>query len=46
MGNSRAYPNIEGIHDFEIMHTADWDASVDLKGKSVAIIGNGASAFR
>lgn len=37
------YPSIEGIDDFKgkMMHSARWDWSYDLKGKKVAIIGNG-----
>ncbi len=41
-------PDIEGIEDFEgdVMHSARWDHSVDLKGKRVASIGTGASAIQ
>ena len=37
------YPSIEGIDDFKgkLMHSARWDWSYSLKGKRVAIIGNG-----
>ena len=28
------------------MHTAEWDPSVDLAGKRVAVIGTGASALQ
>lgn len=36
-------PNIPGIKDFQgrIMHSARWDWTYDLKGKKVAVIGNG-----
>lgn len=46
--NAWKYPDIEGISSFkgQLMHTATWDDSVDLKGKSVAVIGNGASAVQ
>jgi cation diffusion facilitator CzcD-associated flavoprotein CzcO len=46
--NAWKYPDIEGLSSFkgQLMHTATWDDSVDMKGKSVAIIGNGASAVQ
>ena len=39
-------PDIPGVDEFrgKIMHSARWDWSYDLKGKKVAIIGNGATA--
>jgi cation diffusion facilitator CzcD-associated flavoprotein CzcO len=41
-------PNIAGISDFRgtVMHTAEWDDSVNLEGKRVAVIGTGASAVQ
>lgn len=41
-------PAIEGLDDFAgpLMHTARWDHRQDLAGKSVAIIGTGASAVQ
>lgn len=41
-------PEIKGLDDFAgpVFHTARWDASVDLKGKRVAMIGTGASAMQ
>ena len=41
-------PDIKGLHSFvgPVMHTAKWDASVDLTGKRVAVIGTGASAIQ
>ena len=41
-------PAIEGIDTFqgELFHTAQWDHSVDLTGKRVAVIGTGASAIQ
>ncbi|HEY0104873.1 MAG TPA: NAD(P)/FAD-dependent oxidoreductase [Rhizomicrobium sp.] len=41
-------PDIEGIETFQgkSFHSATWDHSVDLKGKRVAVIGTGASAFQ
>lgn len=40
------YPNIAGLSSFkgEMFHSARWDTGVDLRGKRVAVIGNGASA--
>lgn len=42
------YPDIEGFDDFtgHIMHTARWDATVDLSGKRVAVVGTGASGVQ
>ncbi len=44
--NRPKYPDIPGVERFagEAFHSARWDASVDLAGKRVAIIGTGASA--
>ncbi len=41
-------PDIPGVNDFKgkYFHSATWDHSVDLKGKRVAVIGTGASAFQ
>ena len=41
-------PDIEGAKDFggPSFHTADWDDTVDLSGKRVAVIGAGASGFQ
>jgi cation diffusion facilitator CzcD-associated flavoprotein CzcO len=41
-------PDIDGVKDFAgvLMHTARWDHSQDLRGKSVGIIGTGASAVQ
>jgi cation diffusion facilitator CzcD-associated flavoprotein CzcO len=41
-------PDIEGISEFRgpAFHSAEWDHSVDLTGKRVAIIGTGASAIQ
>ncbi len=46
--NPLKYPDIKGLEDFEgeCFHTAAWPADVDLTGKRVAIIGNGASAMQ
>ena len=42
------WPDIPGIESFKgpNWHSAQWDHSVDLKGKRVAVIGNGASAIQ
>lgn len=43
-----AYPKIPGLERFKgkAFHSANWDHSFDLKGKTVAVIGNGASAVQ
>jgi cation diffusion facilitator CzcD-associated flavoprotein CzcO len=45
---SARYPDIYGLADFsgDLMHTARWDAAVDLTGKRVAVIGTGASGVQ
>jgi len=44
--NQPKMPDIPGIDDFKgkIMHSSRWDWSYGLKGKKIAIIGNGATA--
>jgi 4-hydroxyacetophenone monooxygenase len=46
--NRPRIPDIKGIDTFKgpSFHSARWDHSVDLKGKRVAVIGTGASAFQ
>ncbi|KAF2820154.1 FAD/NAD(P)-binding domain-containing protein [Ophiobolus disseminans] len=46
--NHYQYPDIPGLQDFKgvMMHTANWDHSVDLTGKKVGVIGAGASAIQ
>ncbi|KAJ0337008.1 hypothetical protein KNSL1_013070 [Colletotrichum chrysophilum] len=46
--NNLQMPNITGINTFAgpILHTADWDSSVDLRGKRIGVIGAGASAVQ
>ena len=41
-------PDIAGLADFKgvLMHTAQWDHSVDLAGKKVVVIGTGASGVQ
>ena len=43
-----SFPNIKGIDSFKgkMFHTAQWDKRFDLKGKTVAVIGTGASAVQ
>ena len=46
--NPPVKPKIDGLEDFAgpAFHTAQWRDDVDLKGKKVAIIGNGASCMQ
>jgi 4-hydroxyacetophenone monooxygenase len=46
--NPIKFPQIEGLDRFagRMFHTAEWPDDVDLKGKRVAIIGNGATAMQ
>jgi 4-hydroxyacetophenone monooxygenase len=46
--NQPRYPDIPGVGAFEgpAFHSARWRHDVDLKGKRVAVIGTGASAFQ
>jgi 4-hydroxyacetophenone monooxygenase len=46
--NRPRYPEIEGIGTFEgpAFHSAEWRHDVELKGKRVAVIGTGASAYQ
>jgi len=43
-----AFPDIDGLDDFDgpVLHTAQWDHSVDLTDKRVAVVGTGASAVQ
>jgi cation diffusion facilitator CzcD-associated flavoprotein CzcO len=43
-----AYPDIQGKESFKgpAFHSAQWDHTVSLKGKRVAVIGSGASAIQ
>ncbi|KAK7039692.1 hypothetical protein R3P38DRAFT_2901443 [Favolaschia claudopus] len=42
------YPKIAGLESFKgkKFHSARWDTGVDLRGKRVAVVGNGASAIQ
>jgi 4-hydroxyacetophenone monooxygenase len=46
--NPIKFPNIKGLETFAgpKFHTAEWPANLDLTGKRVAMIGNGASAMQ
>jgi 4-hydroxyacetophenone monooxygenase len=46
--NRPKFPDIKGRESFKgaSFHSAEWNHSVDLKGKRVAVIGTGASAFQ
>ncbi|KAF5536972.1 flavin-binding monooxygenase [Fusarium napiforme] len=50
IGNFNAWklPSYEGIEEFkgELFHSSNWNHSVDLKGKRIALIGNGASGLQ
>ncbi|KAL4940968.1 hypothetical protein BDV06DRAFT_230021 [Aspergillus oleicola] len=46
--NAWKLPDYPGIKDFEgpLFHSSNWDHSVDIKGKRIALIGNGASGLQ
>lgn len=46
--NSWKYPNIPGLEEFKgkLIHSANWDSSVDLNDKRVAVIGGGSSGVQ
>jgi cation diffusion facilitator CzcD-associated flavoprotein CzcO len=46
--NVPSIPKLNGIESFtgQSFHSAQWDHSVDLTGKKVAVIGTGASAIQ
>ncbi|KAI7082988.1 flavin-binding monooxygenase [Hortaea werneckii] len=46
--NNWCWPTISGIEKFRgpLLHSADWDDSVDLTGKRVGLIGNGSSGIQ
>ena len=41
--NKWRWPDIPGLHEFKgpLVHSADWNDTVDLKGKRIGVIGNG-----
>ncbi|KAJ4138647.1 hypothetical protein NW768_002498 [Fusarium equiseti] len=46
--NEWKWPDIEGIQSFKgsLLHSANWDPQIDLKDKSVAVIGSGSSGLQ
>jgi cation diffusion facilitator CzcD-associated flavoprotein CzcO len=46
--NAWKLPDYEGINDYQgnLFHSSNWNHNVDLKGKRVALIGNGASGLQ
>ncbi|KAH6868165.1 putative monooxygenase [Alternaria rosae] len=46
--NNWQWPQIEGLHSFQgsLLHSAAWQNDVELKGKRVAVIGNGSSGIQ
>jgi 4-hydroxyacetophenone monooxygenase len=46
--NRPKWPAIKGLDDFEgvTCHTARWPSDLDVRGKRIAVIGNGASAMQ
>ncbi|KAJ5174563.1 uncharacterized protein N7482_000440 [Penicillium canariense] len=46
--NAWKLPDYEGIQTFQgpLFHSSNWDHNVDLKGKRIALIGNGASGLQ
>ncbi|KAL2831026.1 steroid monooxygenase [Aspergillus pseudoustus] len=46
--NNWRWPEIEGLEEFEgpKCHTAQWDDSIDYRGKRVAVIGTGSSGVQ
>ncbi|KAL3444241.1 flavin-binding monooxygenase [Aspergillus insuetus] len=46
--NAWKWPEIDGLGTFDgpCLHTAAWDASVDVKGKRIGVIGSGATGVQ
>lgn len=46
--NRPAYPKVDGLERFKgrVVHTAEWDDTVETKGKQAGLIGTGASAVQ
>lgn len=44
----RKFPNVPGLKDFggAWFHNLDWDGSVKLEGKRIAVVGNGSSGVQ
>lgn len=46
--NKPAYPDIVGLESFggQMLHSARWPAGLNVRGKRVAVVGTGASAYQ
>ena len=46
--NDWKWPKIPGVHDFKgtLVHSANWDTSIDYSDKTVAVIGTGSSSIQ
>ncbi|WP_063713159.1 flavin-containing monooxygenase [Nocardia jiangxiensis] len=46
--NPPVIPDLPGLSDFagDVFHTAEWPGTVDISGKRVGVVGNGASAMQ
>lgn len=46
--NNWKWPDIPGLHSFsgQLIHSANWPEDADLKGKTVAVIGNGSTGIQ
>ncbi|CAK96698.1 hypothetical protein CBS115989_2154 [Aspergillus niger] len=46
--NEWKWPSISGLQSFkgQLLHSASWDESCDLKGKNIAVIGSGSTAVQ
>ncbi|KAG4421443.1 hypothetical protein IFR04_005393 [Cadophora malorum] len=46
--NNWKWPSIQGIESFQgtLLHSAAWDQTSDLKGRRIAVIGNGSSGIQ
>lgn len=46
--NKWKWPDVKGLHEFQgpLLHSANWDHSVDLENKTMLLIGNGSSAIQ
>lgn len=46
--NTWKWPDIDGLHDFQgpLIHSANWDHSVDFTNKTVGLIGVGSSSIQ
>ncbi|KAL4862560.1 hypothetical protein BDV12DRAFT_42067 [Aspergillus spectabilis] len=46
--NKWNWPDIAGLHSFKgkLVHSADWDTTIDVTGKRVALVGGGSSGIQ